>query len=142
MARSEGCEHVRELGAEVALGIADGEDRARVLEHVAECADCRRELERLSAVADELLVLGPEREPPAGFEVRVLGAIRPRRGRRRWLPERRRWVRAWPAVAAALAAGLLTAGGLLLAFRDDRRVADHYRATLAQADGTYFGALR
>jgi len=135
MARSERCEETRDLAAEVALGIADGEERARLLEHAAACADCRRELERLSGLADELLVLGPEHEPPAGFELRVLRALRPR-------PERRRWVRAWPAVAAALAAALLTAGGLLLAFRDDRRVADHYRATLAQADGSYFGAIR
>jgi hypothetical protein len=27
-------------------------------------------------------------------------------------------------------------------FRDDRQLADHYRATLAQAHGQYFGAVR
>jgi hypothetical protein len=27
-------------------------------------------------------------------------------------------------------------------FRDDRRLADHYRATLAQAHGQYFGSVR
>ena len=52
MTADERCDEIRELAAELALGIADGEDRARVLEHLADCADCRREVEGLSAVAD------------------------------------------------------------------------------------------
>ena len=60
MTADDRCHEIRELAAELALGIADGEDRARVLEHVADCADCRREVESFSAVADELLVLAPE----------------------------------------------------------------------------------
>jgi Putative zinc-finger len=135
MSARDRCEETRALVGEVALGIADGEVRARVLEHAAACSECRRELERLATVGDEMLVLGPEHEPPPGFELRVLGALQPRRSRRRWIP------RALP-VAAALAAAALTAGGLLLAFRDDRQLAGHYRATLAQAHGTYFGAVR
>jgi hypothetical protein len=31
---------------------------------------------------------------------------------------------------------------MLFAFRDDRRVADQYRATLARAHGTYFGSVQ
>jgi hypothetical protein len=107
-----------------------------VLEHVADCADCRRELERRSAIADELLVLAPEQEPPAGFELSVLRAIQP--------PSSKRRVRrgGLALVAAATAAAAITAGGMLLGFRDDRRLADHYRSTLGVAHGTYFGAVR
>jgi Putative zinc-finger len=132
----ERCEETRGLLTELALGIADGEDRARVLEHASDCADCRRELERQSAIADELLVLAPEQEPPPGFELRVLRTIQPRAPRRGFL------LRRLAVVGVVAAAVAVTAGGMLLGFRDDRRLADHYRATLAQANGTYFGAVR
>jgi hypothetical protein len=131
------CHETRELLPELALGIADGEDRARVLEHVAACSDCRRELERLSGLADELLELAPEQEPPAGFELRVLDALEPPRPK-----ARRRLVRPLALAVAVLAASAVTAGALLFSFRDDRRVADRYRAVLAQAHGSYFGATR
>jgi Putative zinc-finger len=130
------CEEARELLPEVALGIADGADRARVLEHTADCAECRLELERQSTIADELLTLAPEEEPGPGFELGVLRAIEPPPARRRSI------LRLWPALAAAAAAALITAGAMLFAFRDDRRVADEYRATLARAHGTYFGSVR
>jgi hypothetical protein len=136
MSGDQRCEETHELLAEVALGIADGEERARVLEHVADCPDCRRALERESAVADELLVLAPEQEPPFGFELGVLRSIqRPAR-------KRRLLVRPFAVAAAVALAVAITAGGMLLAFRDDRRLADQYRATLAQAHGEYFGAVR
>lgn len=132
----ERCDETRELLPELALGIADGADRARVLEHLAECADCRRELERQSAIADELLVLAPEEEPPVGFELGVLGSIQPPASP----PRRRSIVRPLAFAAAVLVAVAITAGGMLVNFREDRRLADHYRATLAQANGSYFGA--
>jgi hypothetical protein len=130
------CEETRELLPEVALGIADGADRARALEHLADCAECRLELDRQSTIADELLVLAPEEEPGPGFELGVLRAIEPPPARRRSI------LRPLPALAAAAAAAVITAGAMLFAFRDDRRVADQYRATLARANGTYFGSVR
>jgi hypothetical protein len=136
MSTDDRCREVRELAAEVALGIADGEDRARVLKHAAECPECRRELERLSTVADELLVLAPEEEPPPGFELRVLDSIQPS------VPKRRFPLRGLAVVAAVVATAAITAGAMFAGFRDDRRLADHYRATLAQAHGRYFGAVR
>jgi anti-sigma-K factor RskA len=75
------CEEILDLAPEIALGIADGEERADALRHLATCAECRRVVEQLSQVADELLVLAPAQEPPAGFESRVLEAIG-RRGHR------------------------------------------------------------
>ena len=128
------CEEIQELTGEVALGIADGEDRARVLEHVVECQDCREELDELSILADELLVLAPEHEPPVGFELRTLRQLQPRRERRRWrMP-------AVALVAASLAAATAAAGVLFLV-RDDLRLAGDYRATLAEAHGTSFRAV-
>jgi hypothetical protein len=129
------CEETRQLAAELALGIADGEERARALRHLAECADCRRKLGELSEVADELLVLSPETEPPAGFESRVLARLNPSRRPRHW--RRRFAVLAPAAVAAALAATIV-----LAATADERRLADHYRATLATANGRDFEAAR
>src|SRR3954469_8268019 len=71
------CEHTRALTAELALGIADGADRAQALRHLADCADCRRELEELTSVAEGLLMLAPARGPRGGFESRVPARLEP-----------------------------------------------------------------
>jgi Putative zinc-finger len=126
------CERMRELAPEVALGTIEGEERAEALRHLATCAECRRAVDRYASVADELLLLAPVHEPPAGFESRVVEAIAPRR-RRRW---RRLLVRLGPPIATAAA----TAIALFAVFNDDRVTADRYRETLAQADGRYFRA--
>jgi hypothetical protein len=133
---SDRCAETRELAVELALGIADGEDRAHALQHASECEGCRLELDRLSTLADDLLELAPEVEPPVGFELRALRSLQPRTERRRW------WPRVVAVAAAALAIAGATAGGLLLAVRDDLRVADEYRATLDRAHGSSFGAVR
>ena len=130
------CEHTRQLAAELALGIADGAERARALDHLADCADCRRAVAELSEVADDLLLLAPEHEPPLGFESRVLAQIAP--------PARRapRWRRPLLVLAPAAAAAAVAAALVLGATADDRRLANHYRATLAAAQGTSFQAAR
>jgi hypothetical protein len=132
------CDETRELAAELALGIADGAERARALRHLAGCAECRRAVADMSEVADELLLLAPEREPAIGFESRVLARLRPSpptapQRARRWRPGLRQLVPV--AVAAALGVGVVF--GLT---RGDVRLADHYRATLAAAHGSSFEA--
>jgi hypothetical protein len=127
------CEEVRELAPELALGIAGGDERARALSHLAECAECRRHVEELSTLGDELLLLAPIQEPPVGFETRVLELIRPQAPPRR----RRRFV---PLAAAAAAAAAVTAVAMWFGFREDRELASNYRATLAAANGKYFSA--
>jgi hypothetical protein len=129
------CEQLRDLAPELALGIADGEDRARALEHLAGCPGCRAHLERISALADELLLCAPAAEPPAGFEERVTapGAEATRSRRPSW----RRF--AIPALAAAGAAAA-AAAIVWSALGDDRKLADSYRETLAVANGEYFSA--
>jgi hypothetical protein len=134
-----GCEQTRELAAELALGIADGEERARALRHLSECAECRHAVEQMSAVTDELMTLAPEHEPPPGFESRVLAQLQPQPVMAR--PRRRVRRLLVPVAAAAAAAGL--AAGLVFGFTsDDRRLAAHYRETLAAANGTSFQAER
>jgi hypothetical protein len=123
-------EEIRELGPELALGIVEGEERGLALQHLADCPDCRRYVEQLSEVADELLLLAPHREPPVGFESRVLSEVLP-------APQpkpRRRWRLALaPAAAAAAAAAIV-----LAIVAPDLRLASHYRHTLDTAHGTEF----
>jgi hypothetical protein len=134
-----GCERTRDVAAELALGILDGEQRAQALRHVAECPDCRREVEELSSVADELLMLAPEREPPAGFESQVLARLQPPPAVTR--PRRRTW-RLLAPLASATAAAAIAVAVVLQTTSDDRRLADHYRATLDAGHGSSFEAAR
>jgi Putative zinc-finger len=134
-----GCEQVRELAPEVALGIAEGEERDAALRHLAGCAGCRQLVSELSSVGDELLLLAPAKEPPPGFESRVLGRIDQ--------PPRRRWLQAFAprwrlvAVAATLVLAVALGGGsVFLATAGDRRLADGYQAVLRQGQGSFFAA--
>ena len=131
------CDALRDAIVEVALGIASGEERTRVLEHTSRCSNCRRLLRELSLLGDELLLLAPEHEPPAGFELRVLERLGPRdRPRRPSL--RSRWVAVLAAFAAALVAGSGAAAGVLTATHDERQLGNRLRAVLKRANGQYF----
>ena len=126
------CERVRELAPELALGIADGEERAWALGHLATCAGCRAHVARLSETADELLLLAPAAEPPPGFEGRVTAALEP--------PRRPVWRRLAVPVAAALATATAAAAVVWFTVADDRDQAAAYRDTLPVAVGEYFDA--
>src|SRR5690348_12114440 len=93
------CAEARELAPELALGILSGAERAEVLLHVNGCARCQAYVAELTEAADVIPQLGPEVEPPAGFEARVLRRLG--EGERR---TRRRWI---AAVAAAAAAAII-----------------------------------
>ena len=69
------CDQVRELAAELALDIADGQGRGLALRHLDRCVACRAYVAELSSVTDDLLLLAPEHEPPDGFRERVLARI-------------------------------------------------------------------
>jgi hypothetical protein len=126
------CHETREMAPELALGIVEGEERGRALQHLAECPDCRAEVEKFSDVADELLLLAPHREAPVGFESRVLNELLPAPPRKR----RRRLRLVFAPAAAALAAVAIT----LAVVSPDLRTASHYRDTLKEANGTEFEA--
>jgi hypothetical protein len=133
---------MRRAASELALGIASGDERANALEHVASCPDCRAVLSEHATLADELVLLAPLHEPPAGFESRVIERLsteaaerrrRPRStARRLWAGKRLRTALALVAVAAA------TAGVMFGALRDDHRDASRYRDSLAAVGGEYF----
>ena len=129
------CNELRDLAPELALGIADGEERADALRHLAACADCRRLVEQMTDVADELLMLAPAQEPPAGFESRVLEGLG-----LGGAPKRRRWRGLALRVAAPVAAAAVTAGILVGVYHDDHVTASRYRGALAEAGGSYFDA--
>src|SRR5262245_26047331 len=129
------CEETRALAAELALGIVEGEERGRALEHLAVCPECRRKVEELSDVADELLLLAPAKEVPVGFESRALAGLEPPpKPRRRLLP------RILVPVTAALAAAGIAVGVTLTVVSDDLDIAHKYKGALDEANGEAFVA--
>jgi hypothetical protein len=133
MSASPECREIRELAPELALGIVSGEERARALEHVAGCPQCRELLRGLSDVADGLLSLVPSHEPPVGFESRVNERLFRH-------PRASRWRVAVAAAAAAAVVAGIAAGAVLWTTSRDRELGRAYAETLAVADGEYFSA--
>jgi hypothetical protein len=130
------CDELQDLAPEVVLGTIDGQERAEALRHLATCGECQRLVDRLTTVADELLMFAPVQEPPVGFESRVIDAL----GFQQRPPRRRlgRRLLVWlgPPVAAAAA----TAVALVGVYHDDHVTAERYRSTLEQANGKSFQA--
>ena len=161
MVETPDCEWVGPLLAELATASATGHDRAQALRHVASCSSCRNELAELARVADDLLLLVPEREPPPGFETAVAQRIlslgdppRPTvaRVRRsaRFASAIRRLAGAMPyrlpprsavrLVTAAAVLALAASGGAAAAYwraTPDRQLADRYRQSIAAGGGQY-----
>ncbi len=152
-----GCAETRELLPELAAGVAAGDERARALRHLSGCIHCRRELDAMVAVLDELVTLVPPVEPPAGFESAVLarvGVSEERAGEPRsprpdgTAPSRSRWwrrraLRLATAAVLAVAIGVgIGAATMTQATADDRRIASAYRRTLHTANGRYLAARR
>src|SRR5918992_549610 len=137
------CAGTDQLIPELAIGVASGDDRARALGHLARCIRCRSELESVTKAADALLLLAPEREPPTGFESRVLVGYRTENAGQRPQPaarSRRRLRTAVLRVAAVAVVAVLASGAVWWRTADDRQLATNYRETLAIADGRYLRA--
>jgi hypothetical protein len=95
------CARVRECAPDLALGALTGPERAEVVEHLDGCPSCQALVGEYATVADTLLELVPEAQPPAALAAPVLDAMRPP------VPRRRRH-RIATLVAAAMLA--ITAG--------------------------------
>jgi len=106
------CAATRDLLPDLALGSLPGDDRARLLDHIGECAACATEAAELTSVIDEVVVhLAPRADPPAGFESLVLARIASRPAATRWW-RRPMTVAAVVAIAVAgTATGLYVTGG-------------------------------
>jgi hypothetical protein len=126
------CSQCRDLGAELALGILGGRQRAQVLAHLDGCIACRDQVRELTVLGDEVAGLVPGAEPPMGFEERTLARLpvpitsRPRRWR-------------VPATAAA-AVILLVAGWALGTFTHPTRAPAAPTATGASVQSTVMAA--
>jgi len=142
-----GCYQARERAADLAIGIADGQQRDAALRHAATCPGCRRLVSELSSVVDDLLLLAPSQEPPSGFATRTLARISPPTARRRaarpgarHLPAGRRWLPRLAVAASIIVALAVGAGTVYQATSADRRLADSYRSVLTQGQGSFFAA--
>jgi hypothetical protein len=128
----KGCERYSGELAELALGVLTGRERARALTHVESCQRCADELEQLSRVADTVVQVAPEVEPPMGFEVRLFERMGVSESRD---PARRRGVRAWRwgAATVAVAAAAVALGlGLSLPSSPSPTVSAHGPAAQAR----------
>jgi anti-sigma factor RsiW len=123
------CAEVRELAAELALGVLFGQARDDALRHAERCEACRAELEAFSRIGDELMHMAPSAEPPSGFEDRVLAGIV--EGRR--TNHFGRWI---TIAAAAVVALLVGAGSVYVAGSHERHLAHEYDEVLGTLHGT------
>jgi hypothetical protein len=63
------------VAPELALGLLTGRERAACLAHLEGCGACRAEVSALAVTADDVLLAGPRKAPPDGFEGRVLARL-------------------------------------------------------------------
>jgi Putative zinc-finger len=108
------CSEARELLSAVVDDALDASERDRLDAHLATCADCRREQERVRDTVALLHAVEPARAP-VGFVDRVLGAARP-------VPWPRRLLRAlflpWPVkLPLEAAASVLVAVGVVYLYQ-------------------------
>jgi hypothetical protein len=121
------CVQVRDAAPELALGVLDGAARAEVVEHLRNCSRCQAYVAELTEAADVLPLMTSEREPPAGFEHRVLASVHAEQRR-----SRRRWVMSIAAVAAAATIFSITAVRVIGAGNDASPAATGPPATTSQ----------
>jgi hypothetical protein len=67
-----GCAGFADVTAELALGVVTGRERAAALAHLDRCAACQENVRQLMMAGEGLMQLLPVREPPPGFETRVM----------------------------------------------------------------------
>lgn len=103
----------------LALGQCAEPRRTALLRHAASCDGCSALLHELASVADRLLELAPQVDPPPGFEGRAVERMTPPRARRRqaW-----RLAAVAAAVLAAATVGALVAAALVDGDEGDARV--------------------
>jgi hypothetical protein len=71
-----GCAGFADARAELALGVLTGRERAEALAHLGHCAACQENVRQLMMKGEQLVQLLPAKEPPSGFDTRVLERLR------------------------------------------------------------------
>jgi hypothetical protein len=135
------CEEFHQVGAELALGVADARDGAGAFAHLKHCPVCRLELRQLSDVADGFGALAPAVEPLAGFESRLLARLDPEDHPS---PRRAEHRRPFWAAAAAVAALAIGAVGWVIGDQvsgGSAAAASHAVITKLSADGHPVGQV-
>jgi anti-sigma-K factor RskA len=135
---------IHELSAAYALHALDAEERDAYEEHLAHCAECRRDVAALQETAAALAYDVDAPAPPAALRERLLESARSERPNVVPLRERRRWTLPATAGLAAAAACAAIALGIWAAslssdLSDERAALDQSRevvSVLQQADVT------
>ena len=71
-----GCAGFADTRAELALGVLTGRERAEALAHLGHCAACQENVRQLMMKGEQLVQLLPAKEPPPGFDTRVMERLR------------------------------------------------------------------
>jgi anti-sigma factor RsiW len=137
--RSFDCAQLADVAPELALDNLSGDERAAALAHLETCPSCRELVSSLTSAADQLLLLAPKAEPPAGFEERVLAALAPAPARPAPRTLRHR-LRRRPVVAALALAASIVAGALVLGVDPSARPA-LAAAEMRTSDGQLVGEV-
>ena len=135
------CGPTRLVGAELALGVLEGDERGDALAHLAGCAACRAEVRHLAEAVDAVVALAPEAEPPVGFESAVIARIADERAGRATEEapgRRRRWLVAAAAAALLLVLGI---GVALVVAREGRGASSVATARMEAPDGATVGEV-
>lgn len=135
---AQDCATCRDVAAELALGIAVGDERAAALQHLSGCEACRRELDRFTATLDTLLTATPSIEPPAGFGDRAVAAFATPAPAPTPTPRRHRSRVVLAAAAVVVAVASL---GLVILLGDAQRPGNGETAAPASSDVQLDGRL-
>ncbi len=100
------CETFDAHAEELALGQQNEPLRGRLLAHAALCPRCHSLIDGLGMVADRLLLVAPQIEPPADFESRALARLGAQAAGPTHRPVGFRWLVGAAAVGAVAAASL------------------------------------
>jgi predicted anti-sigma-YlaC factor YlaD len=110
------CDEVVVLAPELALGVLDGSERARVLSHLENCETCRRLVDDLATTIGRVVAAAPGIDPPPGFDRQVLAHLAPLALKQ---PARRRRRGLFAGLAAVAVAVSLSLAGFLVASGGD-----------------------
>jgi len=132
------CAEIEPQLPEFALGLLDGDDRARVLDHTRSCNLCQASAKGLIATVDDVTAALADSDPPPDFESRVLARL----DRTTAQPDRTGRSRLPLLAAAAVLLVLVAVAGTLFVTRSTTSSPQAVRqATMQTPSGTTVGRV-